>query len=88
MIRNQHASLLKSLIDDYYHDQLSFDEYRSQRRALLDQIDQQWNGVMPGKKQATKHRDYAGEQHEEPTTPTIPTYVGERRSRPRNDGEA
>lgn len=40
------SSLLQALSQDYYTRRLSFDEYCEKRRALLNQIDQYFNGVI------------------------------------------
>ena len=36
---------LKNLIDQYNKEYISFKEYRAQRKLLLDQIDEKYNGV-------------------------------------------
>lgn len=35
----KYSQQLRRLIDDYYHQQLSVDEYRAQRKLIFDQID-------------------------------------------------
>ena len=35
---------LRNLSNDYYHNHIGFDEYRIQRRLILDKIDQEMNG--------------------------------------------
>ena len=38
---------LRNLVDDYCDRHLSFDEYRAQRKAIFDRIDEEYNGVTP-----------------------------------------
>ena len=38
-------SLLKSLVDDHESHRLAGDEYRAQRKIILDRLDQQYNSV-------------------------------------------
>ncbi len=39
-----YATILSKLCHDYANRKLSFDEYRSRRRTLLEKIDEQFNG--------------------------------------------
>lgn len=38
-------ALLETLVDDYYRNQIGFDEYRQQRNQILQALDQELNGV-------------------------------------------
>ncbi len=38
-------ALLETLVDDYYRNQIGFDEYRQQRDQILQALDQELNGV-------------------------------------------
>lgn len=40
------SMLLRELAADYYNHSLSFDEYRQRRRAIFNQIDSHFNGVV------------------------------------------
>ncbi|VAW68091.1 hypothetical protein MNBD_GAMMA09-2413 [hydrothermal vent metagenome] len=39
-----YAEQIKRLSNDYYHNHLGFEEYRSQRKVFLDKIDEEFNG--------------------------------------------
>lgn len=43
--RKNMASLL-TLTDDYYHNRISFSEYREKRKEFIDLIDEDLNGVV------------------------------------------
>lgn len=38
------STRLRNLSKDYYQNQISFDDYRSARKIILDQIDAEFNG--------------------------------------------
>ena len=41
-----HSFELRRLSSDYYHSHINFDEYRIQRKIILDKIDQELNGIL------------------------------------------
>jgi phage-related protein len=45
MAENSFSAMLRELVDDVYENLIGFDEYRQRRRALLNQIDEEYNGV-------------------------------------------
>lgn len=50
----ENMASLRTLSDDYYHNRLSFVEYRQQRKMLIDLIDEDLNGVIvPGNNDQT-----------------------------------
>lgn len=40
-----YSDKLRNLSRQYYQNQISFDEYRLQRKSVLDRIDEEFNGV-------------------------------------------
>lgn len=44
MTETSYSLLLQNLSADYYHNHLSFEEYRQQRKVILDKIDEEMNG--------------------------------------------
>jgi len=44
MIDSSYSSLLRKLSNDYYHNHIGFEEYRAQRKIILDKIDEELNG--------------------------------------------
>jgi len=38
------SALLRNLSGDYYHNRIGFEEYRAQRKVILDKIDEEFNG--------------------------------------------
>ena len=44
MTDTSHSLELRKLSNDYYHNHIGFDEYRMQRRLILDRIDREMNG--------------------------------------------
>ena len=38
------SALLRNLSSDYYHNRIGFEEYRAQRKVILDNIDEEFNG--------------------------------------------
>lgn len=40
----KYSQQLRRLIDDYYHQQLSADEYRAQRKLIFDQLESEMTG--------------------------------------------
>lgn len=43
-MNEQYSETIKELFHDYYEGRLSTLEYRMQRRAILDQMDKEYNG--------------------------------------------
>jgi len=43
MTEKSYALILRNLSSDYYHNHIGFEEYRQQRRIILDQIDAEMN---------------------------------------------
>lgn len=41
----EYCEKLRRLVDDYYYQQISIEEYRRQRKYLLDEIDGKYNNV-------------------------------------------
>ncbi len=41
-----YSLMLQNLSDDYYHNHIGFEEYRSQRKMILDKIDKELNGTQ------------------------------------------
>lgn len=44
MSEASYALMLRNLSSDYYHHHISMDEYRVQRKKILDKIDREFNG--------------------------------------------
>ena len=44
MIELSYSARLRELSKDYYQTHLGFEEYRSQRKEVLDKIDEEYNG--------------------------------------------
>jgi len=40
------SAQLRELVSDYYNQMISFEEYRAQRKAIFDIIDEEINGVI------------------------------------------
>lgn len=40
----KYAQLLRRLIDEYYHQQITVDDYRAQRKLIFDQIEKESAG--------------------------------------------
>lgn len=40
------SAQLRELVNDYYNQMISFEEYRAQRKAIFDIIDEEINGVI------------------------------------------
>lgn len=45
MSEASYSLMLRNLSSDYYHNHIAFDEYRSQRKIILDKIDKELNGT-------------------------------------------
>jgi hypothetical protein len=45
MSENSYSLLLRNLSNDYYYNHMSFEDYRVQRRIILDKIDEDFNGT-------------------------------------------
>lgn len=58
MIDTSYALELRNLSNDYYHNHIGFDEYRMQRRLILDKIDREMNGgTLPEKSREDAQQD-------------------------------
>ncbi len=44
MSETSYSILLRNLSHDYYHNHIGFDDYRVQRKIILDKIDEDFNG--------------------------------------------
>jgi hypothetical protein len=44
----KYAQQLKRLVDDYYHQQVTAEDYRAQRKSIFDHIEQDLAGDKPG----------------------------------------
>lgn len=47
MSEASYSLMLRNLSSDYYHNHIGFDEYRAQRKIILDKIDKELNGRDP-----------------------------------------
>jgi len=54
-----YSSMLRNLSSDYYYRRISREEYRAQRREILDKIDEEFNGRKLVEEEDV---DQAGEQ--------------------------
>lgn len=45
MLETKYAALIKNLFQEYYQRNISMGEYRAQRKRILDQMDEEFNGV-------------------------------------------
>lgn len=45
MSQESYSVLLRNLSNDYFHGRINFDEYRVQRKIILDKIDEDFNGI-------------------------------------------
>lgn len=45
MSEASYSLILRNLSSDYYHNHIGFDEYRTQRKIVLDKIDKELNGI-------------------------------------------
>ena len=43
---------LRHLASDYYHQRISFEQYRAQRKIILNKIDEEFNGLHLNEAQA------------------------------------
>ena len=41
-----YSDAIRELADDYYNQRLTLEEYREQRKTLLDKIDEEYNGIV------------------------------------------
>ena len=46
MSEASYSLMLRNLSSDYYNNRIGFDEYRSQRKVILDKIDKELNGTQ------------------------------------------
>ncbi|NNE63784.1 MAG: hypothetical protein HKN34_06865 [Gammaproteobacteria bacterium] len=44
MSEASYSLMLRNLSNDFYHNHIDFDEYRAQRKIILDKIDKELNG--------------------------------------------
>lgn len=45
MLETKYAAVVKNLFQEYYKRNVSMGEYRAQRKRILDQMDEEFNGV-------------------------------------------
>lgn len=45
MLETKYAAVVKNLFQEYYKRNISMGEYRAQRKRILDQMDEEFNGV-------------------------------------------
>ncbi|MCP4492612.1 MAG: hypothetical protein GY820_35690 [Gammaproteobacteria bacterium] len=45
MDESSYTLMLRNLTNDYFHNHIGFDEYRSQRKLILDKVDKEVNGT-------------------------------------------
>ena len=45
MLETQYAAVIKNLFQEYYKRNISMGEYRAQRKRILDQMDEEYNGT-------------------------------------------
>lgn len=58
MTETSYSLELRNLSNDYYHNHIGFDEYRIQRKLILDKIDEEMNGrAVPDKPENDPERD-------------------------------
>jgi len=57
-----YSSMLRNLSSDYYYHRISREEYRAQRREILDKIDEEFNGRKLVEEEDV---DQAGEQNDQ-----------------------
>lgn len=53
MTDRSYSLLLRNLSNDYYHSYIGFDEYRAQRKIILDKLDQELNGADADRQSAS-----------------------------------
>lgn len=58
MMETKYATLIKDLFQEYYKRNLSMGEYRAQRRKLIDQMDQEYNGAKRMEQKQPYQNDY------------------------------
>ena len=51
---NNYSTMLRSLSKKYYQNYIDFEEYRSQRKVILDNIDQEFNAHISDDLQVDK----------------------------------
>ena len=54
MTDTSYALLLRNLSSDYYHNHISFEDYRAQRNRILDEIDAELNADSQQQEAATE----------------------------------
>lgn len=45
MLETKYAAVIKNLFQEYYKRNISMGEYRAQRKRVLDQMDEEYNGA-------------------------------------------
>jgi hypothetical protein len=45
MLETKYAAVVKNLFQEYYKRNISMGEYRAQRKRILDQMDEEYNGT-------------------------------------------
>ena len=45
MLETKYAAVIKNLFQEYYKRNISMGEYRAQRKRILDQMDEEYNGT-------------------------------------------
>ncbi len=50
-----YSAMLRDLSKNYYQNHIAFDDYRSQRKAILDKIDEEFNGRKQNETQSDKN---------------------------------
>ena len=45
MLETKYAAVIKNLCQEYYKRNISMGEYRAQRKRILDQMDEEYNGT-------------------------------------------
>lgn len=47
MSETSFSLMLRNLANEYYNNHISFGDYRTQRKIILDKIDENFNGSLP-----------------------------------------
>lgn len=45
MSEKSYSQMLRNLANEYYEDHIGFEEYRAQRKTIIDRIDEEFNGT-------------------------------------------
>lgn len=56
MTDTHYTTAIKNLFKDYYNRSLTVEEYRAQRKQLIDQMDKEFNGVKNRTRVTDKYR--------------------------------